>query len=82
MYQAWYNFYVGQRSATTKGEMTMNTRTLTLYAEESGVRMMRLDQDEIGFHVYYFECGECLSADTFEDELEARTFMKHTIATW
>ena len=44
--------------------------------------MMRLDHDEIGFHVYYFECGECLSADTFDDELEPRTFMKHTIATW
>lgn len=62
----------------------METRTLTLYAEtgESAYRMARLDHDPFGFHVYYFEHGECLCSDTFDNELEAKLFLKNMIATW
>lgn len=60
----------------------MLPRTLTMLAEENGYRTLRLDHDDIGFHVYYFEYGECLCSDTFLTEREARKFMKCTIATW
>lgn len=51
----------------------------TIATHNSGHKDIELVQDEIGFHVYYFEYGECLCSDTFDNEVEARAHMEEMI---
>ena len=60
----------------------MNSRVLVNFAEDNGYRMMQLEHDDQGYHVYSFEHGECLCSDTFRSEFEARQFMTISIGLW
>ena len=51
----------------------------TIATHNEGCKNIELIQDGIGFHVYYFEYGECLCSDTFDNEAEARTCMEEMI---
>lgn len=51
----------------------------TIATHNEGYKSIELVQDEIGFHIYYFECGECLCSDTFDNEAEARECMTEMI---
>ena len=63
--------------------MTMTTTmVLANCAEENGYRMIQVQHDCYGYHVYYFEFGECLCSDSFSTKKEAMVFMEEIVSNW